>query len=69
MAHDPETADPGAARVRAALAKAFYVDWLGFRVDWEHQTGPDGPRYLQVSRAPVVLHPFGNRLRFNQPLT
>ena len=38
------------------LAKAFYVDWLGFKLDWEHQTGAGGPRYIQVSRRPVVLH-------------
>ena len=40
----------------ATLAKRCYVDWLGFRVDWEVQAGPEGPRYLQVSRGPVVLH-------------
>ena len=34
----------------AALAKSFYVEWLGFTIDWEHQTGPGGPRYVQVSR-------------------
>jgi catechol 2,3-dioxygenase-like lactoylglutathione lyase family enzyme len=39
-----------------ALARRFYLDWLGFRLDWESQAGPDGPRYLQVSRGPVVLH-------------
>jgi catechol 2,3-dioxygenase-like lactoylglutathione lyase family enzyme len=40
----------------AALAKRFYVDWLGFTVDWEHRFGPDFPLYLQVSRGAVVLH-------------
>ena len=39
-----------------ALARRFYVDWLGFAVDWEHRTGPDGPRYTQVSRGAVLLH-------------
>ena len=39
-----------------ALAQRFYVDWLGFAVDWEHRTGPDGPRYAQVSRGAVLLH-------------
>lgn len=38
------------------LARGFYVDWLGFTVDWEHQFGPDFPRYLQVSRGDLVLH-------------
>jgi catechol 2,3-dioxygenase-like lactoylglutathione lyase family enzyme len=39
-----------------ALAKAFYVDWLGFRVAWEHRFEPDAPVYLQVTRGPLVLH-------------
>ena len=39
-----------------ALAKAFYVDWLGFRVDWEHRFEPGMPVYMQVSRGPVILH-------------
>jgi len=39
-----------------SLAKAFYVDWLGFRVDWEHQVTPNAPRYIQVSRDSLVLH-------------
>jgi hypothetical protein len=39
-----------------ALARRFYVDWLGFAVDWEHRTGSDGPRYAQISRGAVVLH-------------
>ncbi len=40
-----------------ALTKAFYVDWLGFKLDWEHQTNsPNGPRYTQVSRAGLILH-------------
>ncbi|RWY49307.1 glyoxalase superfamily protein [Mucilaginibacter gilvus] len=33
----------------------FYVDWLGFTIDWEHE--PDGsPIYLQVSFQGIVLH-------------
>jgi len=39
-----------------AKAKAFYVDWLGFTVDWEHRFGDDFPLYLQVSRDGCVLH-------------
>ena len=39
-----------------ALAKAFYVDWLGFQIDWEHQFAPGMPRYVQVSRDALVLH-------------
>lgn len=40
----------------AALAKAFYLRWLGFALDWEHQLDAGSPRYLQVSRGPVILH-------------
>ncbi|MCB1886171.1 MAG: VOC family protein [Rhodocyclaceae bacterium] len=39
-----------------AKAKAFYVDFLGFTVDWEHRFGPDAPLYMQVSRDRCVLH-------------
>ena len=36
-------------------ARAFYVDWLGFRIDWEDHSSK-GPLYMQVSRGNVVLH-------------
>ena len=39
-----------------ALAKRFYVDWLGFKVDWEHTFEPGAPKYVQVSRDAAVLH-------------
>lgn len=39
-----------------ALAKAFYVDFLGFRIDFEHRFSPDLPLYLQVSKDQCVLH-------------
>ncbi|MEK7793391.1 MAG: glyoxalase superfamily protein [Candidatus Hydrogenedentota bacterium] len=38
------------------LAKKFYVDWLGFTLDWEHQFDGSGPRYMQVSRGGAVVH-------------
>lgn len=38
-----------------AAALAFYVDWLGFRIDWEEQPGRNRT-YVQLSRAEVVLH-------------
>jgi len=37
-------------------ALAFYVDFLGFRVDWQHRCEPGFPSYLQVSRGDCVLH-------------
>lgn len=39
-----------------AKAREFYVDYLGFTVDWEHRYETDLPLYLQVSRAGLVLH-------------
>ncbi len=34
----------------------FYIDGLGFDVDWEHRFGPDEPVYMQVSRNGLTLH-------------
>jgi uncharacterized glyoxalase superfamily protein PhnB len=37
-------------------ALEFYVNWLGFTIDWTHQSGPDSPLYLQISKDEIVLH-------------
>ena len=37
-------------------AREFYLDFLGFKVDWEHRFGPDFPVYMQVSRDGLSLH-------------
>jgi catechol 2,3-dioxygenase-like lactoylglutathione lyase family enzyme len=37
-------------------ARAFYVDWLGFTVDWEHRFHEDAPLYMQISKGRLVLH-------------
>lgn len=39
-----------------AKAREFYVDFLGFTVDFEHRFGADFPLYMQVARAGAVLH-------------
>jgi catechol 2,3-dioxygenase-like lactoylglutathione lyase family enzyme len=39
-----------------AKAREFYVDFLGFKVDWEHRFEPGLPLYMQVSRDSCVLH-------------
>jgi catechol 2,3-dioxygenase-like lactoylglutathione lyase family enzyme len=55
-------------------AREFYVDWLGFKVDWEHRFAPDTPLYMQVSRGEwgaremVVQDGAGNRLVFFRDL-
>ncbi|MEK7253441.1 MAG: glyoxalase superfamily protein, partial [Bacteroidota bacterium] len=33
-----------------AKMKEFYLDWLGFTIDWEHTFGENSPVYLQISR-------------------
>lgn len=40
----------------AGLARAFYLDYLSFAVDWEHRFEPTLPLYMQISRAGLVLH-------------
>ena len=37
-------------------AVEFYVDFLGFKIDWQHRFEPDSPLYLQVSHGECVLH-------------
>ncbi|MEL6719850.1 MAG: glyoxalase superfamily protein [Bacteroidota bacterium] len=37
-------------------ARAFYIDYLGFHVDWEHRFEKEMPLYMQVSRGDCVLH-------------
>ena len=37
-------------------AKEFYLDFLGFKIDWEHRFEPGAPLYMQVSRGKLVLH-------------
>ena len=37
-------------------AREFYLDFLGFEMDWEHRFGADFPLYMQISRAGFLLH-------------
>jgi len=39
-----------------AKAKEFYLDFLGFAMDWDHRFGPNMPLYMQVSRSGLQLH-------------
>ncbi|MEJ7932438.1 glyoxalase superfamily protein [Ramlibacter sp. AN1015] len=39
-----------------AKAREFYLDFLGFALDWEHRFEPALPLYLQVSRGACTLH-------------
>lgn len=37
-------------------AKEFYLDFLGFTVDWEHRFDATAPVYMKVRRGGCVLH-------------
>jgi len=39
-----------------AKAREFYVNFLGFKIDWVHRFEPGLPLYMQVSRDGCVLH-------------
>jgi hypothetical protein len=39
-----------------AKAMEFYIDYLGFTLDWEHRFGDNFPLYCQVSRSGLTLH-------------
>lgn len=38
-----------------AQALAFYIDWLGFSIDWEDRPASGG-HYIQISRGDLILH-------------
>lgn len=39
-----------------AKAKEFYVDFLGFTVDWEHRFEDNTPLYMQLSKGACIIH-------------
>ncbi len=43
-----------------AHTRAFYVDFLGFNVDWQHRFGDNFPLYQQLSLGGCVLHLTGH---------
>ena len=53
---DVEQAIPLLRIFSVEKAREFYLDYLGFVVDWEHRFDPTAPLYMQVSRAGLVLH-------------
>ena len=34
----------------------FYIDWLGFKIDWEHTFGENTPVYMQISLGTLMIH-------------
>lgn len=39
-----------------AKADEFYLDFLGFGIDWDHRFDDNAPLYRQVSRQGLILH-------------
>ena len=39
-----------------AKAKEFYIDFLGFKVDFEHRFADDLPLYMGISKGDCVIH-------------
>lgn len=37
-------------------AREYYLDFLGFSLDWEHRFEENAPVYMQVSRGDLRLH-------------
>lgn len=37
-------------------ALEFYIDWLGFTIDWDHTFEENTPIYMQISLNELVLH-------------
>ena len=34
----------------------FYINWLGFTIDWEHRFEENLPVYMQISKGDIVIH-------------
>lgn len=41
-------------------ARSFYLDYLGFKLHWEHRFEPGTPAYMQVERGDCLLHLSGH---------
>ena len=39
-----------------AKAREFYINWLGFKIDFEHRFETDVPLYMGISRGACKLH-------------
>jgi catechol 2,3-dioxygenase-like lactoylglutathione lyase family enzyme len=39
-----------------AKAREFYIDYLGFKVDFEHRFGENFPLYMGISRDGIQFH-------------
>lgn len=41
-------------------AKEFYVDFLGFKITWEHRFEDDFPLYMEIIQGSWVIHLTGH---------
>ena len=51
-----KTATPILRIFNGKMAQEFYVDYLGFTVNWEHRFGENMPLYMEVSNGGCVIH-------------
>lgn len=43
-----------------AQARQFYLDYLGFEIDWESRFSPTSPLYMQIHLGAAILHLNGH---------
>ena len=65
-----ESSIPVLRMLDEAKARAFYIEYLGFEVDWEHRFGesPASPLYMQIHLGDAVIHLNGHADK-NAPVT
>lgn len=34
----------------------FYVDWLGFKINWKHTFDNNAPVYIEIERDGIIIH-------------
>jgi catechol 2,3-dioxygenase-like lactoylglutathione lyase family enzyme len=51
----PQSVIPQLRITSAVKSLAFYIDGLGFRVDWQHQFAPGYPLFFQITRAAQTI--------------
>ncbi|MDQ2719584.1 MAG: glyoxalase superfamily protein [Bacteroidota bacterium] len=34
----------------------FYIDWLGFKIEWEHVFEEGMPKYIEITRDGITIH-------------
>ena len=65
-----QTVIPQLRITNASRSLAFYVDGLGFAVDWKHQFEPGDPLFFQLTRAGQTIFitnslPYAYRLEYD----